>query len=109
MIVHIQTHIDHRKEDGCATEAHLYCHVNKAQYNGLLVGRNVIPVMSVKANIDWKAFNEFLGKEVFFEQDFAIWINLRGVYPEFLAEMPKEFPKEYETNPTRKVKILATV
>jgi hypothetical protein len=110
MVMHIRTHIDHRKVDGKYTDAHLYLACTKAQCNSFILNGEAIAVVSVQSpNIAIEAFNAFLGKGVFFEKDFTTWVEVgaqAGVYPEFLAALPKDFPQEHATNPERLVKIL---
>lgn len=107
MIIHIQSHIEHRQRDGKYTDAHLFLtNVAKAKYDSLIENRALIPVISIEGDLPLEEFNQFLGREVFFERDFKTWVKLgTGVYPEFLDKLP-ELPKEYETNPQRLVKIL---
>lgn len=110
MFLHIRTHIEHRDVDGYYTDAHIYIPITRAQCNGIVPEgmKKCIEVFLVrpKTKVNINELNEFLGKEVFTPyQTYELAIETK-YYPEVIAELPAEMPREYSTNPTRKVKSL---
>lgn len=110
MYLHIRTHIEHRDVDNHYTDAHIFMPITRGQCNGIMPEgvKKSIPVFIVrpKTEVNINELNEFLGKEVFTPyQTYELAINT-NCYPEVISELPTEMPREYSTNPQRKVKTL---
>ena len=129
MVLHIQHFIDKRivkakETTDHYTDAHLYIEINEFKYfrswthaNSMLGHPIAFKVIFTANQPKWydchdiqliNKINAFFEEEIFFYFRGEVLIRA-DVFPEIISSLPNDFPKEYKTNPTRKVKILNLV
>lgn len=106
MYIHIRTHIDHLNSE--YTDAHLFLKVTKVKFVTIATRYGIVNIFEIYDQFDIDMINKFLGKELFTNDRMlgVISLTTESIWPEFTDELPLQMPREYETNPEMKVKIL---